>query len=109
MIEIKRRDQAFQYLTSTDETAARAKSYMVGLDKQEKTIIGLEVLKYKGKERSVAEKDALARSSEAYKEWRAKYEDAVFEFELFRNKRSSETLVIDCWRSENANRRSGNI
>lgn len=107
MIDIPRRDKALTYLVQTDEVTARAKAYMFGLEKQEKTILAVEILKSKGS--NVQERDSTARVSEPYCEWLKKYEEAVFDFELLRNKRNSEELLVECWRSENANRRVGNI
>ena len=109
MISLERRDGAFKYLVDTDDSAAKAKSLMLGLDKQEKTIIGIEVLKYTGKERTVIEKESLARKSVEYLQWMDKYEASVYDFERQKNKRQTESLIVECWRSENANRRSGNI
>jgi hypothetical protein len=106
VIDIPRRDKALRFLVETDEVAAKAKAYMIGLEKQEKTVLAVEILKCKG---SVQERDAIARTSAGYKEWLSKYEGSVFDFEKLRNERNSEELLVECWRSENANRRAGNI
>jgi hypothetical protein len=107
MIDILRRDKALKFLVETDEVAAKAKAYMIGLDKQEKTILAIELLKTKGA--TAQERDAVARASEPYAQWLKKYEESVYDFEKLRNERNSEELVVECWRSENANRRAGNI
>jgi len=107
MIDISRRDKAMRFLVETDEVAARAKAYMVGLDKQEKTVLAIEILQCKGS--NAQEREAMARVSESYREWLKKHEEAVFDYEKLKNERSSEELIVECWRSENANRRVGNI
>lgn len=107
MIDIPRRDKALTYLVQTDEECARAKALMLGLDKMEKTVLSVEILKTKGA--TAQEREAVARASQSYSEWLAKYEGAVLDYEMLRNKRNSEELLIECWRSENANRRAGNI
>lgn len=106
MISDDRLQKALTYLATTDEAAATAKSYMLGLEYSEKTILATEQLKHEG---TIQHKDALARTSEAYTEWRRKYEESVFDFEILRNKRSTQVLIIETWRSLNANQRKGNI
>ena len=109
MIDNDRRDKALQYLIDTDVDAAKARAYMLGLDKQEKVILGLELLEQRGKEGTVPEKDAVARNSHEYKAWLEDYQNAVADYETYRNRRHTADLVIECWRSENANRRQGNV
>jgi hypothetical protein len=109
MIELERRDKALQYLIDTDEPAAKARAYLLGLEKSEKTIIAVEILDKKGTPGTVPEKDAMARTSHEYKAWKEDYEDAVLDMELYRNRRHTAELIIELWRSEGANRRQGNI
>lgn len=107
MISDERVEKSVTYMVGTDEGFAMAKSYMVGLEKQEKTILGMAILN--SEQSGQQAKEAEARNSEAYTKWRKDYEDAVFNFEIVRNKRHSETLVVDCWRSFNSNKKKGNI
>jgi hypothetical protein len=107
MISEDRVEKALAYMVQTDEGFATARSHMIGLEKQEKTILGIQILK--SKQSGQQAKEAEARISEEYAQWRMDYEHSVFNFELIRNKRNSEAMVIECWRSLNANRRKGNI
>lgn len=100
-------DKALKYLISTDEGAAIAKSYMLGVEKQEKTILAVAMLE--SQEKTAGLREAEARASDEYQVWQKSYENAVLDYEHLRNKRNSESLVIECWRSINANRRKGNI
>lgn len=109
VLDENRRDKALQFLILSDDDAANASAYKIGLEKQEKTILGMELLKLKGKNGTVAEKDAICRNSEAYNEWREKYENAVADYELIRNRRHTADTLIECWRSLNANRRQGSV
>jgi len=109
MIDNERRDKALQYLVDTDVDYAKARAYMLGLEKAEKTIIGMEILAQKGHDGTVAEKDAKARNAQEYRAWREDYENAVADYETYRNRRHTADLIIECWRSENANRRQGSI
>jgi collagenase-like PrtC family protease len=106
MIDQQRAEKALDYLAHTDETAARARSYMLGLEKNEKTILSVEILKVEGTQQ---QKESVARVSGPYREWMDKYQQAVYDFEILRNRRSTAEMIVEAWRSVNANRRAGNI
>lgn len=106
MISDEKLQKALHYLATTDETCAMARGLMVGLEKQEKTILGVE---YGSATGTVGDRDAAARTSDQYREWREKYETAVVDYEILRNKRNTASVIVEVWRSENANRRSGNL
>ena len=106
MISESRVEQALRYLRETDEMAAKAKSLMVGYDEQKKTILATEYLKQDG---SQGEKLKQAEASPAYKEHLEKHATSVYDFEELRNRRQTEILIIETWRSVNANQRRGNI
>ena len=106
MISEDRVDKALRFLRETDSVAARAKSLMVGLDEQKKTIFATEYLKSEG---SQGDKKEMAHASENYIEHIKKYKDSVYDYEELRNRRQTEILVIETWRSQNANARRGNI
>lgn len=107
MISEKRRDQALTYLATTDEPCAAAKSLLMGLDKQEKTVLGVQLLDLAGDKGTVGEKDARCRDSEAHRQWLSDYQDAALDYWTMHNKRSTEALILECWRTEQANRRAG--
>lgn len=98
--------KALSYLASTDEDAARAKSYLEGLQEQRKTVKAVEFM---GAEGSAAQKEQAAYSSVAYQNHLKKIEQAILEFETMRNKRLTAALLVDTWRSCNANRNRGNV
>jgi hypothetical protein len=106
MISDERLQKALKYLAETDEPCAKAKSLLVGLEHQLKTVKSMSFTNVMG---TMAEKDAQAYSSQSYKDHVAKIEQATYDFEMLRNKRLTEELIIECWRSLNANRRKGNI
>lgn len=107
IVSESRAKQAITCLAETDESAAAAKAYMEEMKNKEKTILGIAILESELSGQQA--KEAEARSSEAYKDWQKKYHDAVYNYELARNKRTTEALIIEMWRSENANRRVGNV
>lgn len=106
MISDDRLQKAMTYLAETDEPAAKAKALVEGLKIQEKTIIALAFLKSEGTNQ---EREMQARVDNEHILWRAKYAEAVADYELYRNKRKTEELVVEVWRSINANRRRGNV
>ena len=106
MITDERAEKALRYLVETDEPCARAKANMIGSDERRKTVRALELLKNTG---TVAEREALALTSEAYEQAIEAHENAVADYELLRNKRMTESLVIEMYRTTSANQRKGNI
>lgn len=106
MISENRVEHALKFLRETDALAAKAKSLSVGLEDQKKTIFAIEYLKQEG---SQGDKSEKARASAAYVEHIKKYETAVYEYEEMKNRRQTEILIIETWRSQNANQRRGNI
>jgi hypothetical protein len=106
MVTGDRLQKALHYLATTDEVAAKAKAYMIGIEDTEKTILSTELLKHEG---TAQHRESMARTSDAYKDWARKHEESVYDFEILRNKRNTEALVVEVWRSLNANRRNGNI
>ena len=106
MISENRVQEALKRLAESDEPAAQAKANMLRLEKTEKTILGVVFLESVG---TNGEREYKARTSENYRQWQEDYANAVLEYETLRNKRTKEELVIEVWRSLNANRRHGNI
>lgn len=106
MISETRLNKALKYLAETDEDAARAKALMISLEDQRKTVKALAFLKAQG---TVAEREANAYNSQEYRDHAEKLENAVADYEALRNKRATETIIIEVWRSLNAARRSGQI
>lgn len=101
--------EALDYLASTDETCARAKALMKRLEAQKASVKGLAMLEVEGEKMPVASKEAKAFTSEIFKRWLKSFEDAVADYEIINNKRNTRVAEIEVWRSENANKRRGNI
>lgn len=110
MISDKQKDDALLYLAATDEECARAKARMKGLEAQEKTVMAMVILENRIGT-TVQEREALAKTDSTYLQWQASYESAVLDYEIINNKRNTAEITIECWRSENANRRQagGNL
>lgn len=93
-------------LLATDEVQAKARAYVKAMEHRLKVIRSEELLKASG---TVAEKEAIAYSSSAYINAVNEYENAVYDNELYCAQRKTAELHIEVWRSQNANRRVGNI
>lgn len=106
MISADRLQKALEYLATTDGPCAQAKALLSGLEESTRAIKAMEFIKSSG---TNGERDAMAYASEAYRLHIKKIEEATYDYELMRNKRSTEALIVEVWRSENANRRHGNV
>lgn len=106
-ISDNRMEKALAYLVNTDESCARAKSLMIGLEEQKRTVISIAMLA--STEKSAAMKEVEARVSSEYIQWAGDYQKSVYEYEAMRNKRITEALCVEAWRSCNSNRKKGNI
>jgi hypothetical protein len=107
MISDNRMEKALAYLVDTDEKAAAAKALMIGLEEQKRTVISIAMIA--SKEKSAAMKEVDARAGADYVQWAGDYKNSVYQYEILRNKRITEALVVDAWRSCNSNKKKGNI
>lgn len=101
-----RLQKALTYLAETDQPSAEARARVKALEQRRKTVKGLAFL---GSSGTMAEKEAKAYASQEYQDIVNEYENAVADAELYANKRKTEELIIEVWRSINAGRRKGNI
>ena len=103
----ERLTKALTYLAETDQACAYAKALVEGLSEQRKTLKSILMMKSLQKSNDMRTADAYA--SEQYQEHVEKLQNAIADYETMRNKRMTEQLIIEVWRSCNANRRNGNI
>jgi hypothetical protein len=102
MISEERLEKAITYLAHTDEESARAKALVKKLEKMEKIIRGEAFLRSSG---TVAEREAKAVTSEQYREHVSYAENCWADAELLDNKRHTEEVIVDIWRTMSANLR----
>ena len=102
MISEERLEKAMIYLAHTDEEAAKAKALCKKLEKIERIIRGEAFLRASG---TVAEREAKAVTSEQYKEHVSYAENCWVDAELLDNKRHTEEVIVDVWRTMSANLR----
>lgn len=106
MISEDRVEKALTFLRQTDELCAKAKALMKGLDDQKKTVHAIQSLNAEGAQGA---KDKVAFASPEYSAHLEKVASSIYDYEELKNRRDTEILVIETWRSMNANQRRGNI
>ena len=98
--------ESLEYLAATDEPCAQAKASMKYYEHHLKTVKAMDFLDATGTQK---DRESTAYAGKNYDECKRAYRDAVFEYEKHNNKRKTAELTIEVWRSQNANRRNGNI
>jgi hypothetical protein len=99
--------ESIQYLAETDDAFGQMKGRMKGLEYRLKVCKAQEFLKSSASSAGVKEQEAYA--SDAYQALVKEYEDAVIDYETVAARRETRVLTIEVWRSQNANKRQGNI
>lgn len=106
MITTERLQRALTFIAETDEQAATLKTDVERLHYRVKQIKAAIFVHENG---SVAMRQAVAEGHTHTETAVAEYLDAYQKSEALQNKRKTEALVIDVWRSLNASKRLGNI
>ena len=102
MINEERLEKAMVYLAHTDEPAANSKALCKKLEKMDRIIRGEAFLRATG---TVAEREAKAVTSEQYREHVAYAENCWADDALLDNKRHTEEVIVEVWRTMSANHR----
>lgn len=106
MITSERLEKALQYLATTDAETAEAKADVERCIYRCKHARALE---FQGADGSVEARKASAETSQSVQQAEDRRIEAIVKFEKLKAKRETEGLVIEVWRSLNANRRTGNL
>jgi len=99
-----RMEEALEYLSDTDEACAELGADMERAEFRAKRTKSTVFTLSAG---SVAERNALADTHPDTEAAYEKYFEAHRKFNAMRNKRGTESIVVETWRSLNANRRQG--
>jgi hypothetical protein len=102
MITDERAEQAFEYLRDTVESIGAAKGRLERAEIMRKRSRKAVFVEVSG---TVAERDAMAEVSKRAQESDDEYVSAVIAYESLRARRDIETIALDVWRTESANRR----
>ena len=106
MIDEARLAKALTFLATTDEEAANLR---VDMERAEFKAKAIRDALFKHLEGSVADRQAEAGSSKQYAEAMSEYFEAMRQYEKIANKRKTENVMVDAWRSLNSNRRMGQV
>jgi hypothetical protein len=106
MITDARAEKALRYLAETDELCAAAKADM---ERAEYMYKSMRETVFKIAGGTVAERSAEAMTHEKTGAAHNHYADAIKHYNAIANKRATEAVVIDCWRTIQSNRRAGNV
>ena len=103
-ITTERMEKAITYLAETDQTCADLRADMERAEFKAKAIRDALFMRLTG---TVAERTAQAGAMAEYHEAMNRYFGFVSAYESVKNKRSTEAIVCECWRSVNSNRKQG--
>ena len=101
-----RMEKALRFLAETDEGCAELRAEMERAEFRAKATKEAIFKRLAG---GVAERQAEAASSDEYAQAMEAYFVQLKGFESIRNKRSTEMVVIDVWRTLESSRRKGNV
>ena len=104
MISDERMEKALHYFVDTDDSAARALALVKKLEDNKKTILGKEYLQAAG---TVADRNSIASTSDVFQDYLEEIENAWADHKFLENKRATEKIVIDVYRTISANQRNG--
>jgi len=104
LISNERAEQALHYLAETDESCGAAKAHQERMEYKAKAVRQQVFLLEQG---TVAERQARAEVDHDYQSVLQQYFHAIKTYSAINNKRETERIVLDTWRTVQANRRSG--
>ncbi len=107
MISQDRLQESLIYLAETDEPCAQRRADHARAEFKAKSV--KNVLMKAITKGSIPDRTAEAETDQAYLDAKAEEFQKFFEYEAMKNKRITETIVVDTWRSLNAGRNKGQI
>jgi len=107
VISDERLEKALRYLARTDMACALAKAEVARAEYRIK--LARSAGYFASEERTVESRKMDAERSPLMEQAEGSYATALVAFEQLRAKRETESIIVETWRSLNANRRSGNV
>jgi hypothetical protein len=95
---------ALNHLLQSSEDEAAARAMRERLDFKRKSVRSEQLLR--SNQSSIAAKDAAAETSREYTEAVEEYVKAIERDEFLRSKRNTCVVIIEAWRTQNANERA---
>lgn len=106
MISEERVEKSLVYLAESDESYAHAHATAKAIEKEEKIVKAQAFINAKRLYDTIAEANAVAESSREYNAWKERWENALVDVKLLENKRETEKVIWETWRTEQANLRN---
>jgi len=107
MISDEKRDKALTYLAETDISAAEARA---DVERQEYILKQIKAAAYlDSMESTIDAKKADVEIDQSVLDQKENCIQSLIDYQGVANKRETARLIIEVWRSENANRRQGGI
>ena len=105
MITEDRVEKSICYMAESDEGFAYAHAKDKAIEKEENNLKAKAFLEARRLFDTIAEANAVAESSREYKDWKERWENALADVKLLENKRDTEKVIWETWRTEQANLR----
>ena len=105
-ISTERMEQALTFMAETDQTCAQLRADMERAEFKARATKDALFMRLTG---TVAERTAQAGASDEYGEAMNRYFDYLAAWEHVKNKRQTEAIVVEAWRSLNSSRNRGNV
>jgi Na+/phosphate symporter len=106
MISDERLAKALTYISETDQQAAELKT---DVERQQFKLKKIKSAIFSCSEGNIEERRSEAEVADSTQEQVKEYLVSLQDYNEIDNKRKTEQLIIEVWRSLNANRRQGNI
>jgi hypothetical protein len=106
MISDEKLSKALRYLANTDRRSAVLKA---NVERKEWIFKRAKALAFKLSEGTVADRNADAETCDEVQKAAKQWFRSIAVSEKVRAKRQTAALIVEVWRSVNANRRTGNI
>jgi len=107
VVSLERMERALNYLSETDDECAKLRSDWARFEWLAKSV---KDTVFSGlTDGSVADRQAIANISVEHRGAQNKAFDAFYKYEAMKNRRATESIVIDTWRSLNSARNKGQI
>lgn len=107
MISEDRLQKALTFLAETDEKVAVLKADVERMKYKRDTVLAIKEAYSQAKTQAERQRDA--RMSTEYCEWVGENQATVQAYETLKNKRATEALIVEVWRSLNSARKAGII
>jgi hypothetical protein len=109
VISEEKMEKALDYKVETDVEVARRRAYYEEMEKLEKTVISFEYESLRNQGKGAKDSEMLVKKSQEYQSHIKKVSQARKEWDEMKERRSTADTIIDVWRSQNADRRRGNV